>query len=628
MAAESQVQALERRAFVPLPVGQVTPRGWLRRQLEIQRDGLTANLDEIWPDLADNAWLGGERDGWERGPYYADGLVPLAFLLDDDDLKTKATEWAVGFIEAQADDGWFTPKRVWKHADPDDPWPQFVICKVLRQYYEATGDERAKEAISRFAGYLLEYSAEWTIEDWARMRWMDMAMIIHWLYEQDDEEWLLDVVDLLIGRGFDWTDHFIDFKYEGKQREDHSMATHVVNNAMGLKAPAVIFRQRQNAIDRRAVFEGIENLDRYHGQVTGVYTGDEHFSGKNPAQGTELCGIVEYMFTLEYLTSVLGDVQFGDKLERIAYNALPAAFTEDMWAHQYDQQVNQPIVSIADRAWTNGASANIFGQGPNFGCCYANFHQGWPKFTQHLWMRRRDGGIAATAYGPSDVTFETGGNSVTIIEQTAYPFEDSITFEIECESSVAFPFSLRIPEWTEAAAMQIAGEPESHPEPGQYVTIDRRWTDGETVTLTFDPDLEVDRRYHGAMSVRRGPLVFSHSVASERKLVGGEPPHGEWEYYPTEVWNYALDPSSLDAEDLERSSPGQTPFSEDDPPVRLPVEARTLSEWGLRNSRADEIPRSPTRTDAPPEQLTLVPYGATTLRITEFPILDLNSQSE
>ncbi len=76
---------------------------------------------------------------------------------------------------------------------------------------------------------------------------------------------------------------------------------------------------------------------------------------------------------------------FGDELpdilEKLAYNALPAAFNADMTAHQYDQQANQIKVSRDKRNWyNNGEDANVFGFSPNFGCCTANYHQGWPKF--------------------------------------------------------------------------------------------------------------------------------------------------------------------------------------------------------------------------------------------------------
>ena len=77
--------------FQPLALGCIQPTGWLQNQLRIQADGLSGHLDEFWPDVADSAWIGGEAEGWERGPYWLDGIIPLAFLLDDTRLKAKVT---------------------------------------------------------------------------------------------------------------------------------------------------------------------------------------------------------------------------------------------------------------------------------------------------------------------------------------------------------------------------------------------------------------------------------------------------------------------------------------------------------------------------------------------------------
>ena len=67
--------------------GALTPKGWLRRQLQLQADGQAGNLDKFWPDVKDSAWIGGKAEGWERVPYWLDGFIDLAWLLDDDDMK-------------------------------------------------------------------------------------------------------------------------------------------------------------------------------------------------------------------------------------------------------------------------------------------------------------------------------------------------------------------------------------------------------------------------------------------------------------------------------------------------------------------------------------------------------------
>ena len=95
-------------AFYLLPLGAIRPTGWLRAQLRTQADGLSGHLDEIWPDIGPNSvWLGGTGESWERGPYYLDGLLPLAYLLDDPGLKAKAQKFIEWTLASQKDNGVF-----------------------------------------------------------------------------------------------------------------------------------------------------------------------------------------------------------------------------------------------------------------------------------------------------------------------------------------------------------------------------------------------------------------------------------------------------------------------------------------------------------------------------------------
>ena len=194
-------------------------------------------------------------------------------------------------------------------------------------------------------------------------------------------------------------------------------AKHVVNTALALKGYPIWSRLTVDATDRDFAYKMIETLDRYHGQVTGVFTGDECVAGTMPIQGTELCAVADYMYSLEHLIAVLGDGALADRLERITFNAWPATNSPDMWSHQYDQQANQVQCTInEEHMWsTNGPESNIFGLEPNYGCCTANLHQSWPRFAASLWMRTPDQGLAAVAYAPSAVTLDIHLEELTLI---------------------------------------------------------------------------------------------------------------------------------------------------------------------------------------------------------------------
>lgn len=617
------------RAFQPLPLGAIRPVGWLLRQLREQADGLSGHLDEFWPDIAESGWIGGSADGWERGPYWLDGVAPLAFLLGDERLLAKVHSWMEYILTHQREDGWLGPVRDTKYGATQeyDAWPVFVALKAMTQYQEATGDAHVLPAMERFFRRLAVLLAEKPLFEWGSFRWVDLVLSIHWLYERTQEPWLLELAATAHAQGYDWRAHFADFRFTEKMcAKACTLQTHVVNNAMAVKTSGVWYRQTGDAADRDAIFHCLETLDRFHGQVTGVFTGDEHYAGKSPSQGTELCAVVEYLFSLETLISLLGTPALADRLERIAFNALPATFTAGMWAHQYDQQVNQVLCRVAeDRVYTNnGPDANIFGLEPNYGCCTANMHQGWPKFAAHLWMRAGDG-LAAVAYAPSEVTTEIDGTSVRIALHTDYPFSEHLRFVVHTTQPLRFALYLRIPAWAQGAEITCNSTAPVPVEAGAFHRLEREWHAGDEVCLRLPMPVTVERRYHQSAAIVRGPLVYSLKMGEEMRQIGGEMPHGDWEVYPTTPWNYGL---RLDTAHPETSitfttrSVGAHPFSHFGAPVIATVQGRRLPAWEIEHNAAGPLPESPLHSEEPLETLTLIPYGCTNLRVTEFPVLE------
>jgi hypothetical protein len=632
-------QPLLSSALFQLPLNSIRPRGWLLEQLRIQANGLSGHLGEIWPDTGPNSgWLGGSGESWERGPYYLDGLLPLAFLLDDQRLKAIAQKFIDWTLEHSWPNGMIGPVK------NDDWWPRIVMLKALTQYQELTGDPRVIPVLDKYFRHQLEELPKRPLRDWGKFRWQDEVLSVIWLYNRTGSAYLLDLARMLHKQGYDWIGEFADFQYKQKVTSEYlkldkeqgladlALATHGVNNGQAVKTGPVWSQVSASAEDRSAVLQMIEQLNRYHGLPNGMFSCDEHFAGPDPSQGSELCTVVEYMFSLERSIAITGDVSLADRLEKLAYNALPGTLTDDMWAHQYNQEPNQVECSLHHKPWvTDGPESNLFGLEPNFGCCTANYHQGWPKFTNSLWMlcgaqeHDREDGLAAVAYAPCEVQTQVRGVTVHLIEETNYPFRGKVRLVITPDSPLAFPLQLRIPGWAKGATVRVNGEQLMHPDPGTFARLDRTWKAGDHVELDFPMQLRTSRWFNDSISIERGPLVFSYGIGEDWvKLRDNGLGSADWQIFPTTPWNYALKVNTSAPEEgitVIETEVGQNPFSRAHAPVRLQAKGRQIPPWRADDGAANPLPQSPVSSSEKEETLTLIPYAAAKLRVTAFALL-------
>jgi hypothetical protein len=514
-----------------------------------------------------------------------------------------------------------------------------VMLKVLTQYEEVTGDPRVIPFMTKYFQYELRNLPEHPLRDWGKYRWQDNVYTVLWLYNRTGGVGLLDLAKLLHHQGYDWERQFQNFTYTAKETKeslgldqhahsipDVAMQTHGVNNAMALKAAPVWWLVSGQTSDRTELDTQLALLDKYHGLPNGMFSADEHFAGLNPSQGTELCTVVESMFSYEQDFGILGAAEIADRLERVAYNALPATLSDDMWSHQYDQQANQVACTRARRQWsTNGPDSNLFGLEPNFGCCTANLHQGWPKFVSSMWMSTPDGGLIAVAYGPSEVHTKVERTEVLVREETVYPFAGDINFTIHCASPKRFPLLLRVPKWAANLVLHVNGAPVSaDPEnaPSGFFAVDRQWRDGDVVAVELPITARVSHWYHNSVAFEAGPLVFSLPLNGQwSELKKYSEKSADWEVRPSRAWNYAVKLGDCDSA-LREHSVAEIPFNAQHPAMSLDVHARPLPQWTLLENSAGPIPTSPVTSTKAETTLTLVPYGAAKVRVTVFPYLD------
>lgn len=594
--------------------GRLKPKGWLKRQLMIQAKGLGGNLQRVWRDVRDSAWIGGDAEGWERVPYWLDGFVPLAYLLEDEEMIKTAKKYIDAIIGAQKPDGWIcpcTPEQIPQY----DTWAVQLISKVLTVYYECSGDERIPEVLYKLLKNYYTLLSEGAIKlfDWGKYRWFECFIALNFLYGRCKEDWIRKLGELLKEQGTDYSEKTQLWK---RPLNQWTFDTHIVNMAMMLKAEAVscglLGEPYQNQVEKLH-----DILERCNGTPVGLFTGDECLSGLSPIQGTELCAVAEQMYSYELLYACTGDRVWAERLELLAFNALPATFSDDMWAHQYVQMSNQIACQRfpgRSQFRTNGSEAHLFGLEPNYGCCTANFGQAWPKLAMSAFLYQGDTVLSAVP-----IPCELKTDSLDIALRTNYPFENEFLYSVKAKKP--FRLQIRIPSF--ARDLKVNGAAAENT--GELNFAFDADTDTQ-IRISFETEARMVERPNQLNSVKCGSLVFSIPIAYEKRMheytrdgVERKFPYCDYEYVGTSEWQYGYAGNGFE---VIRHPVGEIPFASDNPPVTIKTEVRKIN-WDYEDGFETVCAKRPASTlpVGEKETIELYPYGCAKLRMTEVPVV-------
>lgn len=629
--------------FVKLPVGSITPHGWLRHQLGLERDGMIGRLKEVspWLDAHTSAWAskdGSGKRGWEEMPYWLKGYGDLGYVLRDETVIAEAKKWIEVAIASQREDGWFGPRDLLTSLNgKPDLWPHMVMLNVLQSYYEFSGDQRALETIKRYLKWQDQLPASAFGEGyWPKIRAGDNIETALWLYNRTGEPWLLGLARKIHENMHRWDAGDINW--------------HNVNFAQGFRAGTVAWVLTKDPKHLASAERNYQTATGTYGQFAGgTFVADENARPGyvDPRGGFETCGIVEFMHSFEMLTKITGNPLWADRCEELAFNSLPASMTPDQKGLHYLTCANQVQLDRHNKSPGVQNNGTMFSYSPFevYRCCQHNVSHGWPYYAEELWLATQDNGLCASLYAASEVNAKVGnGATVKIAEETDYPFSDTITLRLSLSpakgeragvrgtsATVKFPLYFRVPRWCERPALKINGKSAKvNAKPLSFIVVDREWKNGDLVTLRLPMKLAVRTwdKNQNSISVNYGPLSFALAIKEQWSPYGNrDAKWPEFEVTPQSPWNYGL---ILDAKNaaksfqIERKSGALAaqPFTPEAVPISLKVKARRIPTWQVdRFNLVNPLQQSPAKSSEPTETVTLIPMGAARLRIASFPTI-------
>lgn len=627
---------LQPQQFIKLPAGTIQPEGWLKQQLELQRNGLNGHLGEIsaWLQKKDNAWLEtGGQWGWEEVPYWLRGYANLAYIVQDNEMMNEARFWIENILKSQREDGNFGP--VHSNDGKQDFWPNMIVLWIMQSYYEYSNDERVIDFMTKYCNYLLTVPDEdFLYSYWENSRGGDNLWSVAWLYNRTGDRNLLTLGEKIHKNTADWT------------KSTQLPNWHNVNVAQCFREPATYFMFTGDSSMLSASYNVQSLVRRAFGQVPGgMFGADENarIGFFDPRQGTETCGFVEQMASDEIMLQISGDPYWAENCEDVAFNSYPAALMPDYKALRYITSPNHVVSDSKNHHPGIDNSGPFLSMNPfSSRCCQHNHGFGWPYYTENLIYATPDNGLAAILYNACKAKVKVGnGTEVTIQEQTNYPFEETIRFTLTTPENVTFPLYLRVPSWCKNASITVNGEKlNADLIAGKYARITREWSDADEIVLTVP--MEINYRQwqvnKNSVSVDYGPLSLSLKIDEDyqqkdsRETAIGDSKWQEgadasawptYEIYPASSWNYALQTSAPITVERKEWPFNNNPFTLTTVPLEFKAKGRLIPEWKVDEyGLCGVLPYEDARKAEAVDEITLIPMGAARLRIASFPTTD------
>ena len=626
--------------FIPLEIGEVTPEGWLLDWASNAANGITGHLDD-YESVFRNGWKGfgfqakdanEDGTGWpiEQCTYWLDGALKLGYMLNDTMLIRKTSRRLNLVVNGVLNGGetfiYWEPRSAVD--DLFNNWAHGLMGRALVSYYQATHNPRILKALVKvYKKFPLKNKSK------AFMRLNRGTTNLDAMtetYLMSGEKAILDSI-LSFSRESLFTNAVT--AWNNLNLSDRNEGVHGVSFYEILKVPSLVYPWTGNRKDLDATLNMLKWGETGNLLPMGVCSSEEYLAGIGSIRNIETCNVPTSMWSFSWLLRLTGNGKWGDKIERVFFNAGPAPVARDFKTMCYYQSANRfgkevpeapPVPEKGDLTFTDHGCSVL--------CCVGNCNNIIPDYIGNMWMATMDNGLAATLYGPCRLRKNINGAALQIDCHTRYPFGNKIRMSVGLSSDVRMPLYFRIPRWCKQPSVAVNGKKMALNTKDEFVKIDRTWKNGDVISLDFPKTVQVSKGQENAYPqihyflksqraaastkvanpfeyVTYGPLLFSLPLKdTDANNIA-----------PDVKYGYALDlnpqKGNQDVKIINRPMPEKWSW-QPDAPVQLKVKVR---EFPWKPAEMQPLPANPV-IGGKQTTVTLIPYGCTKFRVTMFPV--------
>ncbi len=640
--------------FTNYPVNFIKAKGWTAEYLDRQNNGITGNIKKCGEpfDCETSVWATKEEiENWypyEQHAYWIDGALRCSYESSNEELLSNIKNIIYTSLNIAKDrNGYIGPlnfklpkENATEKALKYYHWPQAVYFRALMAEYEVNGDKKILDAlISHYKNTPLLYSGRNACN----------IECLAWIYKLTNDSFFKDkAVEIFENYQTD-TEPELTYK---NLTDDIPFNIHGVTICETLKLYPIMY---DITGDKKYLNMGIAGLDKLIEQslmVDGVISSEEYVSGNTAIMAHETCDIADFTWALDYFFNATGNTKYLDIIERMCLNAAPAVVMPDFTALQYFSSPNQVIAkeNSTHCRYTKGSNTMSYLPYGNAACCIGNVNRIMPNYINKLWHKNNIGDIYATLYGPC----EYNDGELSITEETQYPFDFKIIFTVQAKHQTKRKISFRIPAWADSFTIDTDAK---YTEEHGFICIEKEWNGKETITLTFSAKPILKNSSEGGAFVDYGPLLFAFDIKKTDETFIS-PRHKatflSHHMYPTGNWNYALRKDLIQKSEISVTKNENQGYVWENPKLTIKLPAIKIKNWETQKTNSVEryvyspddsvinscfvyktisgdfemtppIPDNKTAKEnayGETEEIILIPYGLTKLRISVFPVIE------